>query len=117
MIALARHTAMFVNSAQRIQFCLCNMSIEQYIRATTTLMAWKKFEEVYTEMGHIIEKLKDENLVIIFDSSILEGLIIQITELHIKIEKQFIEKSPEEVQQEKLANEGKEDDKSNYQLT
>lgn len=35
------------------------MSVEQYVKATTTLMAWKKFEEVSLEMGFIIEKLKD----------------------------------------------------------
>jgi len=45
------------------------MSVEQYIKATTTLMAWKKFEAVSTEMGFIIEKLKDENLSLIVDTS------------------------------------------------
>ena len=38
------------------------MSAEQYVNATTTFMAWKRFAELYDEMGHIIDKLKDENL-------------------------------------------------------
>ena len=91
------------------------MSVEQYIKATTTLMAWKKFEAVNEEMGNIIERLKDENLSLIFDTSTFEGHIRAITELHIKIEKIFVDRSPEELAQEKQSD--KEDDKSKYQLT
>jgi hypothetical protein len=77
------------------------MSVEQYIKATTTLMAWKKFEAVNEEMGNIIEHLKDENLSIIFDTSTFDGYIRQIMELHLKIEKIFVDKSPEELAHEK----------------
>ena len=69
MITLGEQSILFINSAQRILVCVNNMSVEQYIKATTTLMAWKKFEAVSTEMGFIIEKLKDENLSLIFDTS------------------------------------------------
>jgi len=78
-------------------------------------MAWKKIEAVGQEMGHIIDKLKDENISLKFDTSILEGHIRQVSELHLKIEKMFVEKAPEELAQEK-GNE-KEDDKSKYQMT
>ena len=73
------------------------MSQEQYIKATTTLMAWQKFEAVGAEICHIIDRLKDENISLKFDTSILEGNIKQISELHFKIEKIFIEKTPEEL--------------------
>ena len=66
---------MFINSAQRILICVNNMSVEQYVKATTTIMAWKKFEEVSQEMGFIIEKLKDQNLSLVFDTSQLQAHI------------------------------------------
>ena len=66
---------MFINSAQRIILCISNMSVEQYIKATTTLMAWQKLEAISEEMGNIIDRLKDENISIKFDTSLLEGLI------------------------------------------
>jgi hypothetical protein len=78
--------------------CLSNMSVEQYVKATTTFMAWKKVENVSQEMGHIIEKLKDDNLSLKFDTSILESYIKQVSELHFKIEKLFVEKTPEEIE-------------------
>lgn len=66
-------------------------------------------------MGHIIEKLKDENISLKFDTSVLEGFIRQVSELHIKIEKLFVEKTPEELAQEGPAK--KDDDKSKYQMS
>jgi hypothetical protein len=66
-------------------------------------------------MGHIIDRLKDENISIKFDTSVLEGFIRQISELHIKIEKQFIEKTPEELALEDPNK--KDDDKSKYQMS
>ena len=48
-------------------------------------------------MGHIINKLKDENLSAKFDTSMLDGAVKQAGELQFKIEKIFIELSPEEV--------------------
>lgn len=109
---------MFINAAQRILLCVSNMSVEQYIKATTTLMAWKKFEAVNDEMGQIIERLKDENLSLIFDTSNFEGHIKQVLELHTKIEKIFVDKTPEEVAQEKaVTGDAKDDEKSKYQLS
>jgi hypothetical protein len=66
-------------------------------------------------MGHIINRLKDENISIKFDTSVLAGFIRQISELHIKIEKLFIEKTPEELALEDPSK--KEDDKSKYQMS
>jgi hypothetical protein len=63
-------------------------------------------------MGHIIDRLKDENISIKFDTSVLEGFIRQISELHIKIEKMFVDKTPEEVAQEDPSK--NQDDKSKY---
>ena len=113
MIRLASQAAMFINASQRILLCVSNMSVEQYIKATTTQVAWKKFDGVNEEMGTIIERLKDENLSLIFDTSTLEGNIRQILELQIKIEKVFVDKSPEELAQEKPG----EDKEQKYQLT
>ena len=93
------------------------MSVEQYIKATTTLMAWKKFEAVSTEMGFIIDKLKDENLSLIFDTSELQGHIKQVLELHFKIEKLFVDKTPEEIALEKPAEKDKEDEKAKYTMS
>lgn len=75
MITLGEQAILFINSAQRILICVNNMSVEQYVKATTTLMAWKKFEEVSLEMGFIIEKLKDQNLSLVFDTSQLQAHI------------------------------------------
>lgn len=47
-------------------------------------------------MSHIIDKLKDENMSLKFDTSVLEGFIKQVSELHNKIERLFIDKTPEE---------------------
>lgn len=115
MINVSEQAVMFINSAQRIIICVNNMSVEQYVKATTTLMAWQKLDAVSDEMGHIIEKLKDENISLKFDTSVLEGFIRQVSELHIKIEKLFVEKTPEEVAQEGPAK--KDDDKSKYQMS
>jgi hypothetical protein len=115
MISMAEQAVMYMNSAQRILFCISNMSAEQYIKATTTLMAWQKVESVNEEMSHIIDKLKDENMSLKFDTSVLEGFIKQVSELHNKIERLFIDKTPEEAAQEdpnKVT-----DDKSKYQMT
>ena len=117
MITLGEQSILFVNSAQRILVCVNNMSVEQYIKATTTLMAWKKFEAVSTEMGFIIDKLKDENLSLIFDTSELQGHIKQVLELHFKIEKLFVDKTPEEVALEKPAEKDKEDEKAKYTMS
>ena len=115
MINVSEQAVMFINSAQRIIICVNNMSVEQYVKATTTLMAWQKLDAVSDEMGHIIEKLKDENISLKFDTSVLEGFIRQVSELHIKIEKLFVEKTPEELAQEGPAK--KDDDKSKYQMS
>ena len=115
MITLAELAVMFINSAQRIMLCVNNMSVEQYIKATNTLMAWTKLEDVSTEMGHIIDRLKDENISLKFDTSVLEGYIKHVSELHIKIEKLYVDKSPEELAQEKPSE--KDDEKSKYQMT
>jgi hypothetical protein len=67
-------------------------------------------------MGQIIERLKDENISLVFDTSVLEGYIKQVAELHFKIEKMFIEKTPEEISQEK-SQDKTDEDKSKYQLS
>ena len=114
MITLANQAVMLINAAQRIVLCVSNMSVEQYVKATTTLMAWKKFEAINEIMGEIIERLKDENLSLIFDTSGFEGHIRAVAELHVKIEKIFVDKSPEELAQESKV-EGSRGDQ--YQLT
>lgn len=81
--------------------CLTNMSVEQYVRATTGFTAWKKLEAVHDEMGHIIDKIKDDNISVKFDTSLLEGHIKQVSELHFKVEKLFVDKTPEELEKEK----------------
>jgi uncharacterized protein with HEPN domain len=75
MITVSEQAIMFINSAQRIILCVSNMSVEQYIKATTTLMAWSKIQAINEEMGHIIDRLKDENISTKFDTSVLEGFI------------------------------------------
>lgn len=73
------------------------MTVGQYVNATTSIATWKKLDVVSDEMGHIINKLKDENLSSKFDTSLLDGAVKQAGELQFKIEKIFIELSPEEV--------------------
>jgi len=92
------------------------MSVEQYIKATTSLMAWKKFEETNSEMLQIIDRLKNENLSLIFDTSMFEGHIKHVLELQVKIEKMFIDKTPEEIAAEKASG-AQEDEKTKYQLS
>ena len=101
MFNLAEKAVMFINSSQRIVFCVSNMTPEQYIKATKTLMQWQKFEGVSQELGIIMDRLKEENITLKFDYSVLEGHIRSISELHIKIEKIYIDKSPEELAHEK----------------
>lgn len=113
MINLSEQIVNFVNSVQKMIICLSNMSVEQYIKATTTFMAWKKVENVNDEMTHIIQKLKDENISLKFDTSVLDSLIKQVSELNFKIEKLFVEKTPEELEKEPAT----EEDKSKYQMT
>jgi len=67
--------ATFINHGQRIMHCLTNMSVEQYVKATTTFMAWKKVDAVQEEMGTVLNKLKDDSISPSFDSSLLEGHI------------------------------------------
>lgn len=97
LISICEQTTSFINSTQRIQYCLTNMTVGQYVNATTSIATWKKLEVVSDEMGHIISKLKDENLSSKFDTSMLEGAVKQAGELQFKVEKIFIELSPEEV--------------------
>ncbi len=54
MIVLSEQVTNFLNIVQKMIICLSNMSVEQYIKATTTFMAWKKVENVNEEMTHII---------------------------------------------------------------
>lgn len=91
------------------------MSPEQYVKATTSFMAFNKLQAVSDEMGNVIGKLKDENISIRFDTSLLESLIKLIAELQFKVEKLFIEKTPEEIALEKPSE--KEDEKAKYQLS
>lgn len=44
-------------------------------------MAFNKLQSVSEEMGSVIDRLKDENISIRFDTSLLESLIKQIAEL------------------------------------
>jgi hypothetical protein len=88
------------------------MSPEQYVKATTSFMAFNKLQAVSDEMGNVIGKLKDENISIRFDTSLLESLIKLIAELQFKVEKLFIEKTPEEIALEKPSE--KEDEKAKY---
>lgn len=101
MVRVSEQAVMFINSSQRILFCLSNMSPEQYIKATTQLMAWAKFDQVNQEVTVIIDRLKDDNISLKFDTGVLQSLIMAISELHIKIEKIFVDKTPEELAQEK----------------
>jgi hypothetical protein len=94
---------------------LSNMSVEQYVKATTTFMAWKKVENVNEDMTNIIQRLKNENIGLKFDTSDFESHIKQVSELHFKIEKLFIEKTPEELEKEPPAQ--GEEDKSKYQMS
>ena len=64
-------------------------------------------------METIIEKLKNENISLKFDLSTLQDRIKHILELDNKIEKLFIEKSPEEVREDKPY----EDEKSKYTMS
>jgi hypothetical protein len=75
-------------------------------------MAFNKLQAVSDEMGNVIGKLKDENISIRFDTSLLESLIKLIAELQFKVEKLFIEKTPEEIALEKPSE--KEDEKAKY---
>lgn len=105
--------------------CLTNMSVEQYVRATTGFTAWKKLEAVHDEMGHIIDKIKDDNISVKFDTSLLEGHIKQVGELHFKVEKLFTDRTPEELEKEKQkdgsataeAKQTGDDDVTKYQMT
>jgi hypothetical protein len=45
------------------------MTVEQYVKATTTFMAWKKVDTVQEEMGHILNKLKEDTISPNFDCS------------------------------------------------
>jgi len=54
-------------------------------------------------MESIIEKLKNENISLKFDLSTLHDHIKHIMELDNKIEKLFVEKTPEEVREEKAS--------------
>lgn len=66
-------------------------------------------------MGHIIDRLKDENISLKFDTTVLSGYIRHVSELHNKVEKLFIEKTPEEIALEKPVE--KDDEKSKYQMS
>ena len=48
-----------------------------------------------------MDRLKEENITLKFDYSVLEGHIRSRSGLHIKIEKIYIDKSPEELAHEK----------------
>jgi len=66
-------------------------------------------------MESIIEKLKNENISLKFDLSTLQDYIKHIMELDNKIEKLFIEKTPEEIREEKATP--VDSDKSRYQMS
>lgn len=116
MVTVANQAVNLVNAAQRIALILSNMTVDQYVHTTTTFMAWKKFELANEEMGHILDKLRDENLSAFYDTSVFEGFINQILELNVKIEKVFVDKTQQELgaSGEKDA---KKDDGEKYSLT
>lgn len=119
LISIADAVTAYINLGQKMLLVLTNCSVEQYVKATTGFMAWKKVEAVDAEMTTIIGKLKDENLTAKFDTGFLEEQIKLVSELYFKVEKLFIEKTPEELAQEKPAAEGEggEDVAQKYEMT
>jgi hypothetical protein len=106
MIGLGEKTCALVNAGHRILFSLANMSPDQYVKATTTLMAWNKMDLVAQELALIIDRLKEDNVSLNFDFNVFDGLVTQISELHFKIEKIYVEKTPEELALEKPSSDG-----------
>lgn len=116
-IQLASASTNFINFGQKILLCLTNMSVEQYVKSTTGFAAWKRVENVWEELGNIINRLKDDNIGAKFDTSLLESHINQVSELSFKIEKLFVEKSPEELASEKPDEKQEEDSVQKYQMS
>ena len=65
----------------------------------------------------MINRLKDDNISAQFDCSLLESHINQVSELSFKIEKLFIEKTPEELATENPDNNQPEDSVQKYQMS
>jgi len=101
MVGLSEQCVNFINAAQKIVICLSNMTVEQYVKATTFLKQWKQVNEVNEEINNIFEKLKNENISLKFDLSILQNYISHVSELQHQVEKMFVDKSPEEVEIDK----------------
>lgn len=119
MILIANQAVNLINASQRVAMVLSNMTVEQYIYATTALMAWKKYDLVNEEMDNIIDRLKDDNLSSVYDTSEFESIINQILELNTKIEKIYVDKTPEEIaaNKEEKKEGGKKEDDNKYAMT
>ena len=81
MINLSVKMVFFVDYVQRIIFCMSNMSVGQYNQVTDEQFApthYKKLDDINQEMARIIERLKNENLSLKFDLSVLDGHIRKI---------------------------------------
>ena len=100
MINICIKIVFFIDNSQRIAICLSNMSVGQYLKSTGEEYAHKHYSQldaINQEMAKIIEKLKNENISLKFDLTVLDAQIRKVQELKHIVQKIFVEKSPEEL--------------------
>ena len=81
------------------------MPIDKY-QDLTKLMAWNKFELINQFIDKIMELLKEESLSPKFDISTFVATIKLISDLQYTVESRYIEKTSDEITEEKKNGDG-----------
>ncbi|CDW91225.1 UNKNOWN [Stylonychia lemnae] len=102
LINISEYCIRFIDSCGRIMYIVQKMSIEKY-QELTKLMAWNKFELINTFLDRVMELLKDEALSYKFDISPFIQCVKSVTDLQYTSESRYIEKSTDELAQERAS--------------
>lgn len=100
MINICVKIVFFIDYSQRIILCLSNMSVKQYQKVTDDEFAPVHFQHIYKineEISNIIEKLKNENIGLKYDLSVLDQHIRKVQDLKFLVQKVFLEKTQDEI--------------------
>ena len=85
-------------------YCLQKMPIDKYA-AVTKLMAWNKLELINQLIDKILDSLKEESLSPKYDITQYAQTIKSIQDLQFTVESRYVEKTQEELDDEKKMGE------------
>eukprot|EP00347_Sterkiella_histriomuscorum_P006662 403351912 len=100
LISISENCVKFIDSCHKIMYVVQKLSIDKY-QDLTKLIAWNKFELINIFLEKVMELLKEESLSFKFDISQFVNAIKGVQDLQSTCESRYIEKTQEEIAEEK----------------